>query len=371
MEKQLSLQIFSNPQVIISFVVIIITLSFLSGILPALIISKISPIHIFEEKLYLKISGKNYRSALTMFQFTVSIILISALIVITRQIEYVKHKDLGFKTEHLLDLKVHYTLANRTSVLAKKLRQYHSIKSITETFGVPGEIDFGMGGYSVIMADKNTINTFGFNLLQGRNFLSSDSIDNYVIINEAALKELGGGDYKDYKISKMKIAGVVSDFNYSSMHKKIEPLILKLNNGFYANNITMRISGPVGRTIDYVKKTWEEICPDYPIQFGFYDDYFDSMYRKEENLASLISIFSILAVVISCLGIFGLAVFQSEQRIKEIGIRKVFGASSGEIIFLLTKNISVWVVIANIIAIPVAYYFLNKWLQEFAYRINI
>ena len=136
-------------------------------------------------------------------------------------------------------------------------------------------------------------------------------------------------------------------------------------------HITMRFSGSASKAVEYINKAWEQIFPDYKIDFGFYDEYFASMYKKEENLATLISIFSILAVVISCMGIFGLSVYQSEQRIKEIGIRKVVGASVGEIVLLLTRSFSKWVIVANVIAIPIAYYLLSKWLQDFAYRINI
>ena len=168
-----------------------------------------------------------------------------------------------------------------------------------------------------------------------------------------------------------EIVGVVADFNYSSLYTKTGPLVLMYNPGSNANYITMRISGPIDKAIFYIKKVWREVCPGYQLDFGFYNDYFATMYMKEENLATLISVFSILAIIISCLGIFGLSVFQTEQRIKEIGIRKVFGASVAEIIFILTKKFSKWVIFANVLAVPVAYYFLNKWLQNFAYKIEI
>ena len=369
-DKPISLQIFGNIHFFILFITFILLLSLLTGFLPAIILSKISPTQVLKAYSYLKGSGRRYRSILTMLQFAISIILICSLIIITKQIDFVKHKDLGFNTEHLLYLKVHYTLKNRIQVLADKLGQYPGIKAITKTFGIPGDINLGFGEYGAIVIDTATIKTFGFKLVDGRNLLSSDD-GSYNLINQAALKKLGGGDYKNYKIGKTKIAGVIADFNYSSLYNKIEPLILMYNNKFDANYITMKISGPIGKTINYIKQTWEEVCPDYPMEFGFYDEYFNSMYKREENFASLISIFSILAVVISCLGIFGLSVFQSEQKIKEIGIRKVFGASSWEILMLLIRNFSRWVLLANIIAIPIAYYLMNKWLQDFAYRINV
>jgi putative ABC transport system permease protein len=138
-----------------------------------------------------------------------------------------------------------------------------------------------------------------------------------------------------------------------------------------SNNVTIRISGPIENALNHINKVWKETYPDYQLEYSFYDEYFASMYKKEENLASLVNMFSILAIIISGLGIFGLSVYQSEQRIKEIGIRKVLGASSTEITFLLSKSFSKWVLFANIIAFPIAYYFVNKWLQDFAYRIDL
>ncbi len=369
-EKPIPFQLFGNLNFLSLFILFILLLSLSAGLLPAIILSKIAPVQLFKAGSYLRSSGRNYRNILTMFQFSISIILISILIVITRQIDFVKHQDLGFNTERLLYLRVHYTLKNRIQVLADKLYQYHGIVSLTKTFGMPGSVNFSAGDNSIIFIDTNTINTFGFNLIRGRNLTPSDE-GNYALVNQTELKNLGGGDYKKYKIGRIRIAGVVADFNFSSLYNKIEPLALMYDNNFEANCISLRIREPINKAIDYIKKTWEEVCPDYPIEFGFYDDYFASMYKKEEDLASLISIFSILAVVISCLGIFGLSIFQSEQKIKEIGIRKVLGASRYEILLLLTKNFSKWVIASNIIAAPVAYYLMNRWLQDFAYKIII
>ncbi len=143
------------------------------------------------------------------------------------------------------------------------------------------------------------------------------------------------------------------------------------NKKIVPNYITLRINGSSQRAKENIGGIWKKVFPDYQMELGFYDDYLSSMYKREENLASLLTIFSILAVVISCLGIFGLSVFQLEQKIKEIGIRKVFGATSSEIIFMLTKSFLKWVLFANIIAIPFAYYLMNKWLQDFAYKIEM
>jgi putative ABC transport system permease protein len=282
----------------------------------------------------------------------------------------VKHQNLGFEAEQLLYLKVNYSLKGRIQILADKLQQYHAVKSLTKTMGVPGEIHLRLNDYETIVIDSTSIKTFGFRILQGRDLMPGD-VNKACLINSTALKNFPDGDYHNHKMNGSEIVGVVSDFHYSSLHNKIGPLILIYNPEWGATTITMRVSGSIGEAVEYIKKTWRELCPEYPMDLGFYDEHFASMYRKEENLASLVSIFSILAIVISCMGIFGLSVFQAEQRVKEIGIRKVLGATEGEIVLLLTKSFSLWVVYAVVIAFPIAYYLLDKWLQDFAYRIQL
>ena len=368
--EQLSLLIFSNLNFLGLFLIFISILSILTGLFPAIVLSKISPVQLFKSNPHLKGSGKNYRGVLTIFQFSIAIILTCILIIISKQIDYVKHKDLGFKTDKLLYLNVNYTMVHRIKDFADKLIQYNGIKSFTETMGIPGDIRMVMNGYKTMFIDTSTLNTFGFKIIKGRNLFPGD-VDKACLVNKEVLKKFGSGNFEKIKINGCSVAGVVADFNYSSLYNSTGPLVLMYSPEMGTTHITIRISGRVGQTIDYIKKSWKKVFPDYAINYGFYDDYFASMYEKEEKLASLISVFSVLAVIISCLGIFGLSVFQSEQRIKEIGIRKVLGASVSEIMLLLTKSFSKWVIFANIIAIPVAYFFMNKWLQYFAYRIEL
>ncbi len=291
---------------------------------------------------------------------------------IYKQINFVKHSAIGFNTDHLIDLKVDYTLKDKVQVLSNKLLDYHRTKSLTKTMGVPGGINLMMNGYSAMAIDSTTLKTFGFKLLKGRNILPGDA-GKACLINKEALKKLKSESTngKVDKVAGNEIVGVVADFHYSSLHNKTGPLILLYNPFWDANNITLRVTGPIGSAVDYIKSVWKEVCPDYPLELSFYDQSFAAMYSKEERLATLLGILSILAVIISCMGIFGLSVYQSEQRIKEIGIRKALGANISEIILLLIKNFSKWVIFANLVAIPVGYYLLNKWLQDFAYRINI
>ena len=365
-DKNLSLEIFNDISFFSLFIAFILFLSVLAGLLPSIILSRISPIQLVTSNPYSKGTGKLIRGFLTTIQFSISIILIAGLIFINKQINYVKHKDLGFKTNKLLNLK----LPDNSQVLVDKLLQFEDLKFLTKTMGIPGEINMMMGGYNTMIIDSSTLKVFGFQIIQGRNLFPSDA-NKACLINNTAFKQLKGDNYKDHKINGSEIVGVVSDFYYSSLYNKTGPLVLMYSPSFGANNITIRISGSIDKALNNIKKVWKETCPDYLLKYSFYDEYFASMYKKEENLASLVNMFSILAIIISGLGIFGLSVFQSEQRIKEIGIRKVLGASSTEITLLLTKSFSKWVLYANIIAFPIAYYFVNKWLQDFAYRIDI
>jgi putative ABC transport system permease protein len=369
-DKPLTLQIFSEPVFLGLFISFLLLLGFLTGFFPAAILSRISPIEIFKFNPILKGARNNSRGILTIFQFAITIILVSGLIIINGQIDFVKHKDLGFNTSKLLYLKVHYTLGNNLQVLSNKLRQFHNIKSLTTTMGIPGKVNMSCDNHDAMVIDSTSLETFGFKIIKGRDLLPGD-VNKACLVNAEALKNFKDGEFMDKKVNGSDVVGVVSDFNYSSLHNKTAPLALFLSTDWGRTHITLRASGNIGETIKYIEKTWKEVCPDYQLEYGFYDDHFASMYKKEENLASLVSIFSILAVVISCMGIFGLSVYQSEQRIKEIGIRKVLGASTSEIVFLLTKSFSKWVIFANVIAVPAAYYFLNEWLQEFAYKIEI
>ncbi len=368
-DKPITLQIFSDPIFFGYFVTFILLLGVLSGFLPAMVLSNISPLLLFKSTSNLRGTCKGFRGVLTAFQFSIAIILISSLIVISNQIDFVKHKDLGFNTDRLIFLRIHYTLIDRIQVLSDKLKQYHGIKSLSVTFGIPGEITMRNDNHESMVIDSTSMETFGFKVVKGRNLLPGD-MDKACLINMAAFKRIKDGDFQNHRVNGADIVGVVSDFHYSSLYTSTGPMALFYSN-WRPNNITVRISGSVSETINYINKTWKEICPDYPIDLNFYDEHFASMYAKEENLASFVSIFSVLAVVISCMGIFGLSVFQSEQRLKEIGIRKVLGASVSEIVILLSKSFTKWVILANVIAVPVSHYFLNLWLQDFAYRVAI
>lgn len=369
-EKPLQIQVFSNLNFSIMFAGFIILLSLLAGLAPAYILSRISPLRVFRLGSDWQGSGKTYRSILTVFQFGVSVTLICSLLVMSKQIDYVKGKDLGFDTEQLISLRIDREMGMKTKALTDKLRQHHGIKSLTLTNSIPGNVRTGMDDFAAITVDSSSMKTFGFKVIDGRDLLPGD-FGKACLVNAAGLSKFETGDFRGQEVNGNEVVGVVSDFHYGSLHRQTGALALVYSDWGGVSHISIRLTGPVSGSIDYIKKIWQEICPDFPLNLQFYDEAFAAMYRKEENLATLISIFSVLAIVISCMGIFGLAVFQSEQKVKEIGVRKVLGATTAEITVLLTKNFTRWVILANIVAWPAAYYTMTNWLQSFAYRIEL
>ena len=369
-DKRIELQLFIDPVFFLLFISFIIFLSVITGIIPALVLSRITPLQIFKLNSYIKGSGKTYRGVFTAVQFSITIVLIFSLFVISKQIEYAKHKNHGFNTEQLMYLSTHYTLQDRLPAIAGRLAQFHTVKDITLTQYIPGKIYMSCDGHQAICIDSTSLKTFGFKIIKGRNLQPSD-VNNACLINYASYKKFDEEDLTKLKVNGSQVVGVVSDFDYASVHEATGPLVLLYNDNWGKNYITIKIAGSIPETIDYIKNIWQDVCPDYPLEYGFYDEQFASMYSSEENLALLVSIFSILAIAISCMGIFGLSVFQAGLRVKEIGIRKVLGATTSEITLILTKSFSLWVLFANVIALPVAYYLMQSWLQDFAYKIHI
>jgi len=369
-EKPIKFQLFTSPEFLLIFIGFIALLSILTGLIPAFVLSKISPLQLFKSKTFSKGAGRGFRNILTTFQFTVTIILICCLIIMMQQLNYVKHKDPGFNTQQLMYLAVHYRAADKIPALYDRISGFHTVVSATKTFGIPGGVNMIENNIKTIYIDSTTLKTFGFKLVTGRELLPGD-LNKAYLVNQTYWKKLQSENFSDTVGYHYELAGVVSNFQFESLYLKNEPLRLLYVDKNSPTHITFRINGSVSETIKYLEKTWKELCPDYSLEYGFYDEYFAAQYKKEENLATLISMFSVLAIVISCLGIFGLAFYQSEQRVKEIGIRKVLGASASEIVSMLTGSFSKWVLLANIFAWPAAYYFMTKWLETFAYRIEL
>jgi len=367
----------------------ILLIGLISGSGPAIILSGIAPVKVLSG--FTGFAGqKNYlRNSLTVFQFMISIVLIFCMMIVQRQIQYVKHRKLGFNEEQLLRLDLPNVQENdmqKAMALLEEFRRSPFIRNISVTNSVPGAIRVSMGS-NIEHTDKNMsvpcllvdtafLETFGLKVIRGRNLEPGD-YGRVCIINEAAWKHFEFENLENKRFmngpdGSYAIIGVVNDFNYSSLHKTIGPVCIMVTSRFSPTAINIRFAGnSVGPGMDFIQKTWQEMLPGHPLKYQFYDEWFDSMYRSEERFARTIGLFAVLAIVISCIGILGLAIFSSERRTKEIGIRKVNGARISEILAMLNKDFVKWVVIAFIIATPVAYYVMHKWLENFAYKTSL
>lgn len=377
-------QIFQN-YLLLYFYFGIVLLGILSGLAPAIILSRSQANNAIKGS---KKRNKSYsRNALIIFQFTSSIALIICILVIQKQIHFAKHKDTGFSKEQLLCIRLPYLPIHQkrnVDYLAEELRKSTLIKNISLTNGVPGEVFISMGSMSkdstkqihipCIYADTNFLSTFNIDLIQGAKPLASE-YDKTCLINESYYKFF---EFKDLEKQRFEngggfdITGVVKDFQFNSVHSKIEPLCILYSKNSNTYHMNIRIAAKqIGNAMDLIQEKWSEFFSDYPITYRFFDDWFDSMYKKEEKLAQTISLFAVLAILISCFGILGLAIFSAEQRTKEIGVRKTNGAKTHEIIKMLNRDFLKWVALSFLIASPIAWYIMNQWLQNFAYKTEL
>jgi len=377
---QLQISSLMSIKYILILAILIFVLGIINGIWPALLITSFNPIQIFQ-KQFIKLGGRGYiKNILTTIQFTISIALIISVLFMIKQLSFIKHKDLGFKDSNLLKISTYYI--SKFEPVKNKLLQNPSILNATYSSGIPGEINYGFNpgmdadhythGVSVIHGDASFIRTFQINIIEGLDFFESEN-KKVCLISETASKDLmwekswsGKHFQREENSNGYEVVGVFKDFHFRSMYQRIEPLVIEYDD-MQKSFLTLRISNQnIPETMDYIKKTWNEIEPEVPIDFAFYDTWFDSMYNKEEQLAKMVTTFAILAIFISCLGIFSLTILSTINKTKEIGIRKINGAKAYEIMIMLNVNILKWIAVAFIIATPIAFYAMNRWLENFA-----
>ncbi len=377
---QLQISSLMSIKYILILAILIFVLGIINGIWPALLITSFNPIQIFQ-KQFIKLGGRGYiKNILTTIQFTISIALIISVLFMIKQLSFIKHKDLGFKDSNLLKISTYYI--SKFEPVKNKLLQNPSILNATYSSGIPGEINYGFNpgmdadhythGVSVIHGDASFIRTFQINIIEGLDFFESEN-KKACLISETASKDLmwekswsGKHFQREENSNGYEVVGVFKDFHFRSMYQRIEPLVIEYDD-MQKSFLTLRISNQnIPETMDYIKKTWNEIEPEVPIDFAFYDTWFDSMYNKEEQLAKMVTTFAILAIFISCLGIFSLTILSTINKTKEIGIRKINGAKAYEIMIMLNVNILKWIAVAFIIATPIAFYAMNRWLENFA-----
>ena len=364
--------LFSKAEYTALFVLFILILAFISGVIPAYKAGKVKPVTLMKYSVSSR-EGSTVKSVLNTVQFVFSSFLIIGLIAVYYQTEYLKTRDLGFDKDELLKIDVHYAIGKRAQVVKEKLLQFSAIKNVTVTAGVPGNINSWMARNNlqtdVLSADGDFLKTFDIPIVEGR-FIRSDE-ERTCVMNESALRESGIMDWRNETIMGFKIVGIIKDFNQQNLYKKSGPLLIS-SVGEFPTNIIIKIApNNIKGTIDYLKKVWGEVIPDFQLNYSFYDEWLDSLYKDEERNTDVIKIFTTLAILIALLGLYGITELSSKKRMKEISVRKVFGAKIFEIVILLNKGFLRWVLIAFSIACPIAYYMINKWLENYPYKIEV
>jgi putative ABC transport system permease protein len=378
--EELSLvNLIDNKQIVWFLFSLIFVVGIVIGLYPAYSASRFSPLALARKTINSK--GAIFRNGLTVFQFVVSLALIISLLIINKQIDFVKHKYVGFDTEQLVRIDI-CRGGKKSSVLKNKLLSLLNIKDVTATGGAPLNIYSTSSGnwdglpegvrvdnISALNSDTSFLSTYGIELIKGRNFRASES--DVCVINNRLYKELEWDDLTGKKVFKTKVVGVMEDFHFKGMYNPIGSLrLIKADKNF--SHLTIRLSTTeLSNTISNIRSAFNDVYPGYDFEYKFYDDMFETLYQKEEKVAAGVRIFAIIAIFISCLGLFGLAEFSTKKRTKEIGVRKVNGARIFEIIQMLNTGFVIWVLIAFMIATPLSYYAMGKWLESFAYKTEL
>ena len=387
--KRLAIHYFNTIYLIPGLICLFLFVGFASGIFPAFFISALRPVSALKGTLKASSKGLSMRKFLIVSQFSISIIFIISTFIIFSQLNYMRTTQLGLEKEHVVTIPIYDKDAlGKLGTIKNQFLQNSQILSVSVSDFFPGKANnyqnYWYEGMSEsenpmirwLVVDHDFIKTFGIELSEGRDFSRNypGDLDHAYILNETAVREIGWESAvgKELRImNKGPVVGVVKDFHFRPLHQKIEPVALYIYPRLF-QYISVRISPhEISRSIDHLKGIWQKLVPGQTFQYTFLDEDFDNLYRAEMRLGRIFTAATVLAVFIACLGLFGLAAFEAVQRTKEIGIRKVLGASVSGIMILLSKDFTKWVLIANLIAWPVAYYATSRWLNDFAYRTRI
>jgi putative ABC transport system permease protein len=396
--KQLNIVDLWSPVSIFFAIAITLAVSFMAGSYPAVILSGIQPVKVLKGVFRNTSSGKWIQRSLIVFQFAISAFLIIATVIIQQQLHFIQHKKLGYDRDHILVMPLDDRILKDIALIKQELKTNADVIHVSSCRSTPVKIAGGYHMRSAMMLeneqivvtaspiDEDYIKTVGLEIISGSDLteqdmrdVSSDSVERRIyhfILNESAARRLGWTpeqaiDKKMFMSSRSgTVKAVIKDFHFESLHNDIKPLVLFPESR--GRNLLVKVSGnDLESTVSFVESKWKQLIPFMPFEYRFLDDDYTELYRSELQLGIVMNLFAGIAIVLACLGLFGLSSYVVKQRVKEIGIRKILGASLFNIVGLLAGNFTKLVVIAILIASPVGYLVLNYWLQEFAYRIEI
>jgi len=380
-----------SARVMSALLALLILVSFIAGLYPAIFLSRFKSTDVFRNIIK---AGKDswLRKSLVTTQFALSILLIIATIVVNKQIHYLTSKDLGFDKDRILVLQLansNLELEHKSKEFINTIKQNPGILSVSTSNRVPGQ---SMNGYgiipeghtlnehllaNVVETDADFASTYNIKLLKGRFFSSQMKTDttNAIVVNEAMARYLAdnnlvGKQMEIYEARKGKIIGIMKDFNFASLRETVQPLAVILNDNPLYLSLKLK-AGATASTLDYIQKQWKQFDQKDPFDYFFMDEEMNHFYKSDTRLLRILSIFAVLAIFIACIGLFGLSIYSTKQRTKEISIRKILGAPVAGIVALLSKDFLKLVMIASLLSFPIAWWAMNEWLQDFSYRINI
>ncbi|MCJ7579281.1 MAG: ABC transporter permease [Candidatus Aminicenantes bacterium] len=386
--KDLPLMILGRFHVILGLLGITLTAGMISGIYPALFLSSFQPVSVLKSTFKSGHRGKTFRKTLVIFQFVLTTVLVIGTVVVYRQLNYLRQQNLGYDKEQVMSFRLPGNLREKIDLLRTTFERNPDVLNTAAASIVPGsrratftlnnwegrdsEDRFEMG---LLDVDLGFLSTFELEMVDGRFFSPDFTTDeeNAVIVNEAAIRAIGMQNPVGKWIfgPNLKIIGVIKDFNLRTLHHKIAPLAISMTKS-NLNYMFVKIAATnIPRTIESLKSSWISLVPDYPFEFMFLDDQLEDLYRADQRIGKIINTFAGLALFVACLGLFGLASFVAERRTKEIGIRKILGASNPIIFHLMARDFIKWILLANLIAAPIAAYAATRYLNTYAYHTKL
>jgi len=402
LEKDIALNLFKSPTALLFLVSIMVFTALFSGSYPALILSKFNPVKALKSKMSQQTHGSvPVRKILVVLQFFIAQVLIICTLVVSSQLSYFREKPLGFNKSAVVNVKLPSNEVEKLEALRNKLMASGDVKDVTFALGAPmSDMNFGTGMYltekgnaqrysvDIKPVDAHYKDVYGMELIEGRWFTESDiKIGNagrenskwVYVINETAVKTLGFASAKDaigqsvtigFNDTPGPVIGVIKDFHVASLQQEIRPALMMPYNMAYDAGIKIETANP-SATVKKIEEAWTAQYPEYLFEYTFLDQFIDRQYREEERMFGMFEIFAGIAIFIGCLGLYGLASFMAQQKTKEIAIRKSLGATIGHIVGMFSKEFIVLIIIAFVLAVPISWFAMNKWLQGFAFRVEM